>query len=454
MLYTILRPLTYIFYRIYYKIGIKGIEKTPFGKPVILAPNHNNGFIDPVVLATILPNKIRGFARGDIFKGRFRIWALNSMNISPMYRMQEGYSEVKKNDKAFEECRTLLSGNGTLLLFPEAICIQKKRLQPLKKGLARIVFQTEELFDFKKNVWIVPIGLNYTNGKKFRSKLFVNFGDPISIIKYEELYKQDKVRAINDFTKELEKEMTKLIITIKNKENDELVENINEIYLFQWMKDLNFDVENIEKQYYVSKEIAEMINYHDSANPYLIESLKKKIIPYCDVLKKLNLRDHLLCPEIINKMTMGKFLIDFLIIWFGMPVYLIGLAMNYPPYYISKKFTDKKVKKVEFYASFYANLSMLLWLLYFGIQLLIVALVFRNWIFLGIYALIVPATGLYVLKFYSAMKKIFGNWRLMRLVRKERDTIEQLVNERSQIITEIELARKEYQSSMKSNFVL
>lgn len=447
MLYTIIKPLAKIFYRVYYTLEIQGQEKIPPGKPIILAPNHQNGFVDPAIVAMNLPQKVRFFARGDVFKGKLAKWALNEMNVSPMYRMQEGYSELKKNDKTFEECHTLLSGNKTLLLFPEAICIQEKRLHPLKKGLSRIIFKTEELFDFKKEVLIVPVGLNYSDAKKFRSKLFINFGDPISIKLFENQYKQDKVRAINDFTKLLEQEMRKLIIIINNKENDELVEGIKEIYLHQWLKDNNYELKSIEKQYYASKEIAEMINYLEVANSQLVESLKQKIIPYLKQLQEHNLRDHLLRPEIINKMNIGSFILDFFIIWFGMPVFIIGLIMNFPPYYISKDFADKKVKQVEFYASIYLNVAMILWLLYYGIQLLFAGLVFKSWIFLGIYAVLVPLTGFYVLKFYPLMKKIFGRWRLLRKVRKERKTIEQLVNDRTQIITEIELAKKEYQTS-------
>lgn len=450
MLYQILKTLTNIFYRIYYTIEVKGLEKNPYGKPVIMAPNHINGFIDPVSIGMMSSQKVRFFARGDVFKGRFAKWILNEMNVSPMYRLKEGYSELKKNDKTFEECRTLLSDNKTILLFPEAICVQEKRLQPLKKGLARILFQTEELFDFKKEVWVLPIGLNYSDAKKFRSKLFINIGDPVSIKKYEELYKLDKVKAINDFTKMLEQEMTKLIIVIKNKENDELVEGITELYLHYWMQAEQHDPKNMEKQFSVRKDIAEMVNYFDAENLTLLGSLKKAIIPYRANLQKLNLRDHLLRPEIINKMNIGNFLLDFLIIWFGMPIYLIGLVMNFPPYYISRDFADKKVKNVEFYASIHLNISMLLWLLYYGIQLLVVALIFRNWTFLGIYALLVPLTGLYVLKFYPAMKKIFGRWRLMRMVRKERKTIEDLINERTPIIKEIEFAKKEYLASLKA----
>ncbi len=447
MLYEILKPLTNIFYRIYYTFEIKGLKKIPLDKPVILSPNHTNGFIDPVIIGMLLKPKVRFFARGDVFKGRLIKWALNDMNMSPMFRLQEGYSEVKKNDKTFEECKKLLSENKALLIFPEAICVQEKRLQPLKKGLSRIVFQAEEAFDFKQNVYVVPIGLNYSDAKKFRSKLFIHFGEPISLKKYENDFKENKVHAINDFTKMLEQEMRKLIITIKNKDNDQLVEGVHEIYLHQWMTEKKYDPKSIEKEFHVRKEIAEMVNYQDEKDPDEVISLKKKIIPYLKQLNKYSLRDHLLQPETINNTTITDFLLEFIIIWIGMPIYGLGLMMNYLPFYIAKKFVAKKIKNAEFIASVYANMSMLLWVPVYGIQLLIVALVFRNWNLLLIYAILVPLTGFFVLKYYPVMKRIFGRWRLLRLVRKERKVVEILMNERAAIIEELNEIKKEYQEA-------
>ena len=451
-MYLLLKSLFRIFYFIYYKIAIKGNENIPNNKAIIFAPNHVNGFIDPITVAIIIPMKVRFFARGDVFKGRLVKWALNSINISPMYRMQEGYSEVKKNDKSFEECRNLLANNKALLLFPEAICVQQKKLQPLKKGLARVLFQTEELFNFKKDVLVVPVGLNYSDPKNFGSKLFVNFGSAISISNFEKDYRQDKVRTINDFTKHLEQEMKKLIITVNNTENEELLQGIIEICLDQWMNEKKYKLKNLEKQFIVSKEIAEMINFIALENPNAIESLKKLIFPYIKDLENLKLQDNLLRSETINKMNPKNYFWDFFITWLGMPIYIIGLVVNYPPYYISKNFTNKKVKKAEFFASIYLNMSMFLWILYYGIQLFFVAFLFRSTTALLAFALLTPITGLFLLRFHSKMTQTFGRWRLFRLVLKEKNTIEQLIKVRMQIIIEIDLAKEKYRRGIKNNF--
>lgn len=437
MLYYLLKFLTNIFYRVFYRFEFRGIHKIPFGKPVVLAPNHVNAFIDPVIIAMLMRRKVRFFARGDVFKKPLAKWILNQLSMSPMYRIQEGYAELKKNDKTFEECRRLLSENKVLLMFPEGICVQERRLRPLKKGLSRIIFQTEESFDFKKDVLVIPIGLNYSDAKRFRSKLYIDCGDPISLKEYEQRYKEDKVRAINEFTKVLEQKMAERLIIIKHPINDALVTALEQIYLNEWMRDKKQDVRDMEVQYNAVREVAAMVNTMEEERPELVASLREKTAAYTEMLDNEGLRDHLLNPDTISNMSIKTFMLESFIIYVGMPVYWFGLLVNYPPYYFSKRVAYKKAKNVEFLASIYMNLTMFLWMFYFGIQLIVVGLIFRNWLLLGIYAAVVIVSGLFVLQFYAKMRKIFGRWRLLKLVRKDRKTVEELVDRRRVIITEI-----------------
>jgi len=444
VLYWIIKPFANIFMRVFYKFSYRGLEKVPYGRPVVFAPNHVNAFIDPVVIGMIVRQKVRFFARGDVFKKPWASFLLNQMSVSPMYRLQEGFGEIKKNNKTFEECRRLLAANKAILLFPEAVCIQERRLRPLKKGLARIMFQTEESFEFKKDVLVIPVGLNYSNAKQFRSKLFIDFGDPISVKEYEERYTQDKVRVINEFTKTFEQKLSEHLLIIKDPKNEKLVEGIEEIYLQQWMADKKLDGKSLEQQYEASKEIADMVNKLDEKNPEVTLLLKEKTTTYLDKLKSNKLRDHLLRPENIDKMNIGMFLFEYIIIYFGMPIYALCLLFNYPPFYLAKKFSDKKIKNVEFYASVYSNVAMIIWMFLYGTGLLITALLFHNWLLVGAYTVLFPLSGRFCLRFYPKMKKIFGRWRLLRMVRKERSTIEELVNLRSEIIHHLLTAKEIY----------
>ncbi len=448
MFYWLIKPFVFTFFRVFYKYDYKGIENIPYDQPVVLAPNHVNAFIDPIALALLSQKKVRFFARGDVFKGKIARTILNALSISPMYRIQEGYAEIKKNDKTFEECRQRLSANEIILLFPEAICVQERRLRPLKKGLARVVFQTEETLDFSKDVLVIPVGLNYTAAYKFRSKLFIDIGKPISVKEYEARFKEDKVKAINEFTKMLEYKMQQQMVVLNNTDNDELFVSIEEIYMYQCLKDKNQGVTNLQHSYEGSKQLAQMINHYDENNPELTKSLRDHTAEYIRRVRANGLRDHLLRADSIEKNNIWRFIGDYLLIYLGMPLYAIALLLNYPPYFAAKEFSDAKIKNIEFYASVYANLAMILWGIYYALQVLTVALIFRNWILLGAYTLIVPLFGYFCLWYYPVKEKIFGRWRLFRMVRKEKHIVQELIAERNTVILEIEAAMKGYFGSL------
>lgn len=442
LIYYLTKLLTNIFCRIYYKFDYQGLENIPKGKPVVFAPNHVNAFMDPVLIGMTIKREVRFFARGDVFKGAFSKWILNKLNISPVYRISEGYSDVKKNDKTAEECRQLLINDKAIMMFPEGICIQERRLRPLKKGLSRIVFQTAASIDFKKDILIIPVGINYSNAKKFRSKAVLDFGKPVSILAYKHSFALDPVKTINEFTKVLENKMKPHLVIIDSPENETLIASMEELFMKQWIESHSGNPVDLKQQYKASQEMATMVNNLTLTHPELIRELGFKTERYIQKLNTYQLRDHLLDPKRINSMNMFSFLKDVASIYFGMPFYALGILFNLPPYYLAKRFSDKRIKNVEFYASVYANLAMIIWLVYYGIQLLLVGLIFRSWPLLAMYAVTIPLLGIFAIRFGVFMAKIKGRARLLRMVRKQRDIVAELINERKLIIEALVEAKK------------
>lgn len=443
MLYYITKPLMFIFYNVFYKIRFRNLHYIKYRKPIILSPNHTNAVIDPITLAVHMRNKLRFFARGDAFTNWFVSAILESLNISPIYRMQEGgLNAVRQNDKVFEECIRLMGGNKTMVLFPEANCVQEMRLRKLKKGLAKMAFETEEHFGFKKEIAVIPVGFHYSNAPVFRSKMFVEFGPPIYPKEFETKYAGNKVRALIEFTTRLEKSMEALMVIVKHPVNDALFHALTAIYADRWA-----EAERIDHELDVRKQLAAFLNHYEDKEPEKTAALREKALRYQHELHRLNLRDHLLRKENIEKMNLWTFTLDFLKIYFGLPLYAAGVAVNYLPYYIAKKITQKKVRKKEFSASMHANLAWIFWFIQYGIQLLAVALLFRSWLFLGIYAVFVPLSLFYVLRFYPVMKKVFGRWRLLRHTRRNKEAIAALIKERGELIAELDLLRKQFTGS-------
>jgi len=413
---------------------VSGLDRIPDNKPIIFIPNHVNGFVDPVVVGMLMKKKVRFFARGDVFKGKIARWFLEKMNISPMYRMSEGYSDVKKNDVTFDECRRLLSQKKMLLIFPEGICIQDRRINRLKKGLARIILGVEEASSNKEDILIIPVGLNYSNPKNFGSRLFILFGQPIHVHDFHKMYEEDKVKAINECTRLMENKMKELIVHLDDERNDTFYEGLSEIYSRQWLQEENKDPADQEAEYEKNKVIAALINRMDKEDPLKLEALREMVMPYLTKVQSLGLRDHLLRKDLLAKISLKSSLNDFLVLWFGLPVYWIGRLLNWPPYKLGGRIASRKAKFVEFHASIYSNAGMLLWILYYVLQVGMIGLGFHNWYLIIVWVILVPATGYFALRFHAVKKKILGRWRLLGLVKKDPQEAERLIMEREKII--------------------
>ncbi len=71
---------------------------------------------------------------------------------------------------------------------PEGNHSRYRRLRTLKKGISRIVFLAEETNNFKLNIKIIPVGIDYSNYINFRSRLFINYGEPINVSDFYDIY--------------------------------------------------------------------------------------------------------------------------------------------------------------------------------------------------------------------------------------------------------------------------
>lgn len=445
LLYGIGRAIIWPSVRIFYRnIQIKNSQNFPARGAVFICSNHVNAFIDPVALQLHSSRQIYSLARGDAFNKPFLRWLLTQWKLIPIYRLSEGVENLKKNDYTFAASQSVLSTGNPLVIYPEAVCVQERRIRKLRKGAARIAFGVEEKADFKAGLIILPLGLNYSDPTKIRSNLFMNFGEPLFVSDYTTLYKKDNARAINELTSAIEKAMKGLVVNIADKVNDPLVENLYTFYKPELLKELKLDPENLEQDFELSREIANAVNHFQISEPQLLETLRLDFGNYKDTLEKLELRDLLLSKMEIKTLSAGRIILNWVMIILGIPFFLAGLIMNYFPYKLGKTAADKLAKEVEFHASINMIVGWISWLVYFFLQLLIVALAFHKWLLLGVYALAIPLSGFYALRFYTFLKKAGGRIRLLRLRASNREEFENLQKQRAALFELLNDAKLKY----------
>ena len=432
--------------RIFYRVQVSGAHNVPANRPVIVAPNHPNAFMDAIAVAVHSKRQLHFLVRSDVFNTPLKRWFLGELNQIPIYRIQEGADNLHKNEETFAMCNQILSEKKVVLIFPEGICIQERRLRKLKKGLARIVFGAEASQDYNLGLVVVPIGINYENPKKFRSRLLITYGEPIEVADYIKQYHKEPARTVNEFTRDVEDAMSRLLTIVPSKENDQLVEDIEEVYKKDLIKEKGLDYENLEHDLKVSNEISQAVDYFHKEQPERAQAFREKIRGYLGELKKKNLRDHLLKPENIMAMSYGKSFVEFMGVWLGLPMHVFGLISNYLPWKLAYNLANKTTRNVEFHSSVNVAAGTFMFLIWWSVLTLTVALVFRNWYLLGAYIISLPLGVWFNLMFWPFMKKVFGRWRLLNLVRKDHDKVAWMVNTRNEIVQEIEAAREEYKN--------
>ena len=424
MLYRIVRPIAALGLKAFYrKIYLTNTDRIPVGKPVILAANHPTAFLEPCILACFLGRPLHFLVRGDLFQQEFYAGLLRSLHMLPVFRFKDGgYGRIKDNYATFEACYTALHEGKTIMILAEGRTIQEKRLRPLQKGSARIPFGALEAYPDLEEVFIVPVGVNFTYADQPRSEVYIDFGQPILARDYYSEYQENANQAITNVIDLLRERMEQHIIIVEREEDDELVEYLHQLHRTGSPYRVWPIISRKDSPLAMEMEIAGKVNGL-SAQP------RKQLLEECRAyFRKLDLLG------IDDRAVGGKDYatpLNVLILVMAFPLFLPGFLWNYPPVWLGKYISDTRVKTLEFKAPVRWAASLGAYVLY-PLLWLIVAAIFGH-SGLGLLAilllLLLGHLALYYLEFRERYRKSRKFGRLTP------DQQQQLKEERDAILT-------------------
>jgi 1-acyl-sn-glycerol-3-phosphate acyltransferase len=181
-------PLSYRILKQYVRFGLRiyfrqwenvHTENIPSEGPVIFVGNHQNSFLDALLVVCGIKRNPWFLARGDVFnKDRATRW-LTFLQIKPVFRFRDGHSAMRKNDRIINECIQLLRQGECLLLFGEGTHNDPWAFSPLQRGFAQIALQYTGLHN--SDLSVIPVAYHYELHEAFRSRVLVQYGEPISV---------------------------------------------------------------------------------------------------------------------------------------------------------------------------------------------------------------------------------------------------------------------------------
>lgn len=216
LFYRLIWTICRIGMQLYFRgIEINGRKDLPKDGAIIYAPNHQNAFLDAIIIAMFSTKPVSFFTRGDIFRPPF-LWFLDALNMLPVLRAKDGFSKVMENDHTFRKSVDLLLDKRPIMIFPEANHGYHYFLRTLSKGTARLAFDAQ--FKSDHPIYIVPVGLNFFRQHRPRYKLIINYGKAMNMKDYTEQYKEHKGRALSMIRNMMTENLKSVMIIPENDE--------------------------------------------------------------------------------------------------------------------------------------------------------------------------------------------------------------------------------------------
>lgn len=173
---ALVRALLAVFYR---RVDITGLERLPRTGALIVAANHQNALVDPMLVIAALPRPLRPLAKAPLFRHPLIAPFLYAIGAIPVHRRQDGGVDPGRNAAMYGRASRALAEGGAILIFPEGLSQPEPTLMPLRTGTARVALAAAA---GGVDVTLLPVGLVLQSPSTFRvARAVVIVGDPVPV---------------------------------------------------------------------------------------------------------------------------------------------------------------------------------------------------------------------------------------------------------------------------------
>lgn len=214
---------------LFYRVDTHG-PPLPSG-PVLVAVNHPNSLLDPVLILRCAGRYTRPLGRAPLFEHRFLGPVLRTMGAIPVYRRQDDPEAMHRNEGMFRAAVQALSEGGAIQIFPEGRSHSESQIVQLRTGAARIALQAEASADWRLGLSIVPVGITYSRKEHARTPVTVRCGRGFGCADLEEQYSRDPVKAVRNLTRRIERGIRRQTLNFPHHDDRQLVEVAEQLYV-------------------------------------------------------------------------------------------------------------------------------------------------------------------------------------------------------------------------------
>ncbi len=135
VIWTLVRHLTFVLFRLMYRLRYAGQTSIPLQGPVIYASNHQSNLDPPAIGCLVWDRPFISLARSGLFKFKLFAWMIRLPGAIPLRR---GRGDAQAIRAAIDQ----LNAGGCVLMFPEGTRSTDGTVGPFKAGILVLVKRT------------------------------------------------------------------------------------------------------------------------------------------------------------------------------------------------------------------------------------------------------------------------------------------------------------------------
>jgi len=431
MIYNFLKIIVRIGIRLYYsEVKIRNQKNLLHKGPMILIANHPNALMDALLIGTSVPQPIYYMTKSTFFNKRWKMKLLRSLNMIPINRASESKIKGINNASILEECYKLLSEGKTLVIFPEGDSFMEMLLRPLKTGAARIALEAEQRHQGKLNLKVIPVGLMYTQGEKFRSSVMITFGKGIYVHPHLDSFEKNHSFGAKQLTHEFRNILQEVLVTVQNKEQETLITELSRLLHSKYIDkahDVEYEIELIKK-------IRDKIDYLTQTNTEKLEQIRSLCWELKWKSKKMNIKNDFLDRRMRFGMFIRQIFTSLIGLLIGAPLYIYGIIHNIIPYLL----TDTLILRLRIEKEFYVPVALAFSTIFYPLN-------YFMWFWIGnycfslsiltsiLYAVSMPIMGFFSYYFARYLKHISYKISYTLLIKKNKVAVIEMQKQRREL---------------------
>lgn len=200
------------------------------GGPVLVAANHTNALIDPLLIFHTAGRTTRPLAKAPLFEHALIGVVLKGLGGLPVYRREDNAGEMRRNHQTFDAAIDALHSGGAVQIYPEGRSHSEPALTPLRTGAARISLMAEERSGWTLGLVIQPVGLTFVRKHLFRGRAVVAYGEPVRVADFRDRYEADQRAAVRALTDIIRERLEALTLNFDEPDDRAVVEAAERIY--------------------------------------------------------------------------------------------------------------------------------------------------------------------------------------------------------------------------------